>query len=879
MPLLTSFTRGLVHTVRRRRRDRDIDDELAFHLSARSADLMARGVPREEALRRARLEFGSRDRFIEECREARSFTLIEDVTRDLRHAFRSLRRSPGLVFVSVLSLALGIGANTTLFSAISAIFFAQPTAADRARLVWIDPGNSNQWSYLNYRDLRESGIFETVFGYRPAALTLRVGESRETVNALAVTGNFFDGLGVGAQAGRVFTSREIDSGPESRAVVLSNRFWIRRFNRDPALIGQTLILNGEAYLVAGVMSADYQPVTLLADPDAYVPIDDFVLSNLHVRANENALNVLGRLKPGLERVQAQGAVTTLGRELERQYPVENLGMGQPARLAPVGRFEVGSAPLAAKIFPPILGMLSGLVLLIACANVAGLLLARAVGRQRELAVRAALGASRQRLIRTLLTESFVLASVGAAAGLLLTVWLMPLFRDLAVPIFGRVHLPVHVNGLLLGYALALVLVTTVVCGAAPALKTTRRDLNRRLQQGGAHGATARLRLRHAMVVIEVAASVVLLVTSLLFVRTLFRIAQIGTGIDSAHGILATVNLPPPVYASRDQLLLTIDNVIDRLDATPGILSSTTAEIVPLAGDRSAARFAVENGTEAGPRSLVNSVGPRYFETLGIPLIRGRDFVRADRAGAAPVAIVSLAFARAYFPNEDALGKRLRRGSGAYSEIVGIVADINYSFVGEEPQPMVYFAHAQQPVSSQQRPVRFHVRTAASPIALLRAVNQVTSELHPGASVTVSTLTEAMSMERDLRRVGSWLLGVLGAIGLLLASLGLYGIVSYIVASRVTEFGVRMALGATAAIVRREVLRRGIALTLAGLLIGDALSLGLARVLAALLAGLSPADPVAFGASAIILLSVGVAASYLPARRAVRVDPAIALRAE
>lgn len=872
--MATRIVRRLMNTLRRTRRDQDLSEELAFHIDKRADDLAARGLSRTEATRQARLEFGGLEKHKEQCREVRGLRLVEDLGRDFAHAARSLGRSPGLVLTSVLSVALGVGVNTTLFSAVSSIFLYQPTATDPERLFWVDPGNSNQFSYLNYRDLRDRKIFADAFGYRPAQLSLRSGAASEGVRAMAVTNNFFQGLGVSARRGRTFTVEETNP----RVAVLSHRFWTKRFGGDPLLPGKVITFNGQPFVVLGVLPEAYRPVVMLVDPDVYVPVSDLALPNLGTRENVNALNVVARLNPGTTPEQAQAAATAFGQDEERAYPEQNAGMSRPARLAPFGRMTFASAPLAATVFPAILATLCGLVLLNACANVAGLLLARAAGRQREIALQAALGANRWQLVRPLLAESFLLAFLGTAGGVLLTVVLVPALRDLALPTVGTIHLPMQPDLLLVGYASVLVLITGTVCGLMPALRATKKEIIGQLHRGGGHGATARLWTRHSLVVAQVAASVVLLTISLLFLRTLLRLTTLATGADVEHGIVAAVQLQPNRYTNEERVLAT-ERVLERLNATPGIRSSSFADILPRGMDVSAARFETQGGVGAGARTFLNSVGPRYFETMGIALRRGREFQPADRVGAPPVVIVSQAFAAAYFPGDEPIGKHVRAGRDAYAEIVGVVQDSNYQFIGETPSPLLYYSYAQRPVSTQYRPLLIHARTLGPAAASVRTVSDIVADLDRDAPVRVSTLWDATNFEFEVRRIGSLLLGSLGGLGLLLATVGLYGTISYMVSSKTTEIGIRMALGAPSAAVRWGVLRHGVRLTAAGLAIGIAMSLVAGWLLRALLAGLSPADPVALGGSAVLLTLVALCASYLPARRATKVDPLVALRCE
>ena len=806
-------------------------------------------------------------------------TMIESLLQDARRAVRALIGSPGLVVVSVLSLGLGLGVNLTLFSAVRAILFHTPSVADPGRVVGVQPGNSNQFSYLNFRDLQQSGIFESVAGFRRVTLNLRGRDQVERVNGLAVTANFFEMLGVSTAFGRPFTAAEAAPEQHPRLAVLSFRFWQLRFNEDPAVIGQRLTLNNAPFEVIGVLPESYRAVPPDA-PDLYVPLSALALPTIDNRSNGNALGVLGRLPPGTTRAQAQGAVTTLGQQLEQAYPRDNGGMGRPAKLVPLQVREFGGWQEPLLISSVVL-TLFGLVLLSACANVAGLLLARQSRRQREIAVRIALGASRGRLIRMLLAESFGLACLGAAAGGLLFVWLSRMLQTISVPPLGSMQLSLAVDATVAFYALALVLATGLLCGIVPAWRATRSNVVAEIQSGESYGATGRLWMRHAFVVGQVAASVTLLVVSALLVRSLTRIAVIDPGFDLDRGLVAAVNLEADRYAVDGGVPLG-ERIVDALRGMPGVESSSFAGIVALGFETSSTRLEVEGrapGT-VGSSTYLNSVGPAYFATLGIRVVAGREFDARDRIGS-PVAIVSEAFARAYFPGETALGKRIRPSDrDPFAEIVGIVADSKYGSIAEAPAPLYYSAYTQRPrVSTQTRPLIIHVRSVGEPAALLSDVRRVIGSIEPGAFVDVRTLREATGAEAGIRRLGVRLFGILGLVALLLATIGLYGVMAFVVSSRTREIGTRVALGASSRDILGGVLMQGLRLVAAGIAIGALASWMLARALVAGLAGLSPADPAAFGGASLLLLLVGFAACYFPARRAASLNPVEALRVE
>ena len=620
-------------------------------------------------------------------------------------------------------------------------------------------------------------------------------------------------------------------------------------------------------------------MTGFTSPDVYVPLSALVLSNLNRRENGNGLAVLGRLRAPTTLEQVQPAVTALAQQLERMYPKENEGFSKPSRVFPVRGMQLRGSP-ELILFPVLLLVLFGLVLLIACSNVAGLLLARATARRGEFAIRVALGAGRARLIQSMLVESFLLASLGAGAGSLLAVWLVPTLSVVTLPNEPPVQLSIEPNLTLYLYGLGLALASGLLCGVAPALRASDVSVVADVQRAGSRGITGRLWLRHSFVVGQIAATVVLLVVSSLFLRSLVRIATLNPGFDLDHGLVATLYLEPNRYTGEGAALFA-ERVLERVDRIPGVQSSSVASVIPLAGDRSATRFQVQGRpTAQNARTYLNNVGPRYFDTMGIRLLRGRDFRPTDRVGSPPVAIVNEAFQRAYFPGEDAVGQQVGYGEEPFSEIVGLVKDSAYASVGEAPTPVLYYSYAQVPsLSTQARPLMVHLRTDDDPAGAVRAVTRAIADVDNTVAVDVKTIREATRFEFALRRLGSGLLGSLGAVRLLLAMIGLYGVVAYAVASRTPEIGIRMALGASAQHVLWSVLGQGLRLVGLGVAVGTVLSLLMTRAIADLVAGVSPTDPITFIGTPTVLALTGLVASYFPARRATRIDPLMALRTD
>ena len=791
---------------------------------------------------------------------------IETVAQDLRYAARNLRRSPGLVAVSVLSLALGFGLNLTLYAAVNTIFLHQPTVTEPARVIGIEPGNGRQYSYATYRDLREQAGFTAVTGFRIGGMNRRVGDDLERVSVLIVTDNFFEALGVRAGLGRTFTADEAVAERRPRLVVLDHPYWKARFGGDPGVVGRTMTLDGEPFEIVGVLPERYRSVTGFMTPGAYVPVSALTLATLNDRGSPT-LSLLARLPPGNTREWAQAAATSVGARLERDFPDMNAGLGRPAQIFGVDAMQFRGTPAGFRIFPVVLAILFGLVLLIGSVNVAGLLLARATSREHELTIRAALGASRGRVIQTMLVESFLLSLVSALGGLLVAL------------AFAETGLPGPLAGLsdtiapdrrLLVPGLLLVLATTVLCGAVPALRAARANVVTTLRRGGL-GTTARFNARSAFIVAQVAVSLMLLVVSSLCLRSQIRIFTVDVGFDLDHGAVGrfTAETPRPAAARA----AFIDQLVERLEGLPGVRSAAVTSLVPLGGDALVASFHPAGRSDIpGTRPSILSVGPRYFETLGILLLRGREFTPSDREGAPAVVIVNQTFAETYFGSANPLGQHFQTGGEANAEIVGVAANSKLDTIGETPKSVLYYAFAQRP-----RRLTVIARTTGDPAAALPAVRRAMTELDASAGISVGTLRDAASTELNMRRIGTQFVGAIGIVGLLLTAIGLYGVMSYFVASRSAELGIRIALGATPGRLHGELLGQAARLVGGGIAIGIPAAVLIAFALKTFLAGLSPLDPIAFTSAAAVMMLVAFAASYLPARRVARVDPLLALR--
>jgi len=801
---------------------------------------------------------------------------LDTFWQDLRYAARGLRQHPELLIITALSLGLGIGVNTTLFNIFNVLVLQKPSAVASERIVRIEPGNSNGISYLDYLDMQGITAFAGTAVSSTTTLNLSTGSDIQQVMGLVVSGNFFQLLGVNPFFGRAFNGEESMPEHQPRVAVVTYDFWQRHLQGDGNALGQPLTLNGQAFTLIGILARDYRAGMGLDVPEVYVPVNPLIAPYLGDRGHPS-FQLLARLAPGVTRQQAQAAFTSAAKALETAWPVENKDFGRPAWVLPA----YGPASLQGRGNPPeffivlaVPFVILGLLLLIACANVAGVLLARGAGRRHELAVRLALGASRGRLIRTLLAESLLLSAFGAAGGLLLTVWVAPLLTGVRLPNTPPLpHLSVLADLNLVWYTLAIALVTCLMCGLIPALQSTCLTITPGLRQNSLlHG---RKRLRSLMVMGQVAASALLLVTCLLFLRSLLYIGTVDPGFEIQH--LLTAKITPAGGSSGTQQNQFAAQLTQRIETIPGIVSVSYASLIPLGGDNVASQAKLKDRLDwRGPLIWLSNVGPRYFGTMGIPVIRGREFLATDRPGSPPVVIVNQTFAKLAFPDGNALGELvLAPTSNApepWREIVGIVADSKYGSLGEQPRPQFFLPYLQMGGR-----LILQVRTAGPPALSIGAVNRAIAEQAGNVLAEVQTTKDATSIEFELRQISTIVLASMGALGVLLAMIGLYGVLSWDVSRRTAEIGIRMALGASQPAVRGMVLRDGLMLTGAGLTVGIAAAMLLMLPIKAFLAGVSTADPVTIAVVALLLMVVGVAASWFPVRRATGIDPITALR--
>ena len=855
-----ALLRRLAYLLGRGREDRDLAEEMQFHHA------MVRRDGDAQDSRAASRVMGNTLLAREDARAVWIAPRLESLWQDIRIGFRSLRRSPGLVAVSALSLGLGIGLNSAIYMAAITIFRHQPTMTEPERVVAVEPGNANQFSYPDFQDLAASGIFADVTGFRTASANLRLDDVVTPMMTLAVSGNFFDVLGIDAQLGRTFDASEADARRDPRLVVVTNAFWRGWLGGKADVIGAEINLNGQPYTLVGVLPEKYLPVTGWVGPELYVPISPLILPTLYTRGAP-ALNAMARLKPGQSIDQAQPAVTAFGASLERTYPERDAGMSKPAVVYPATGMQFRGMPGALILVTGLLWTSVAMVLLIGCVNVMGLLMARAANRRREIAIRVAVGAGRGRVIQSMLVESLLLVLCGLVVG----VPVAYVVTQSTLGQFGQFFDMMTPDPRLTPFAIALVIVSTLICGLVPALRSTRANVITEIKQGG-DGGSPRLWFRHALIVGQVAMSLTLIVLALLCVRSQIYVSAADIGFDIDHGVVARFSFDPGQYEGAQRLRFA-ERVTEEIKTHPAVSVVSVANLVPLYGEALARTFHPAGLTDIpGSRPDTYSVGPGYFKTLAIPLLGGRDFDDTDTAGKPVVAIVNETFAKTQFPGENVIGRRVQTGTEPSAEIVGLVRDSKIDTLGEDPHPVVYFAFAQRP-----RQLFVHVRTTADPGVMVREVAKAIERVDTVVPVNVNTLRRAASSEITMRRIATYLAGSIGGAALLLAMIGLYGVMAYVVASRTAEVGIRMTLGASATRIGWEVLSSALALVAAGVVIGAATSSALTPALQTFLVGISPYDLVAFAVAVALLAASGIVACLVPALRAARVDPMTALR--
>ncbi|MGO4886108.1 MAG: ADOP family duplicated permease [Bryobacteraceae bacterium] len=864
--------------------DAELQSEIEMHIQQLTNEAMAAGMTEVQARATALREFGAVEQIKEECRDTRRVRWIQDFVQDLRYGVRMLRQSPAFTAVAVVTLALGIGANTAIFSIVDAVLLRSLPYRDPHQLVLMSDvplDRPDALSAISYRDFTEcraqSHVFSQMAGNAFHDLTLTSAGEPAIVNTADVTPEIFPLLNAKPLLGRTLLPE--DGKPGAAAVaVLSEDLWRSRFGSNPGLIGQSIALDMRSFTVAGVLPASFRYPEGAPRQDVWISImQDPLFGPLTSQPGVRLVGVMGRLKPGVCLAKAQAEMNTLGARLAKEFPAEDSGL--TIRIRPYRQAVVGN------LKPALLILLSavGLLLLIACANIANLLLSKATSRGREMAVRIALGASRARMVRQLLTESALLGLLGGVAGLLLAAWavwsLQPFLPSEVVQISS-----IHVGGPVLMFALWLSLAAALVFGLAPALMATPSNLQTNLKEGGERtGQRGGQHVRSFLAIAEISLAMVLLVAGGLLIRSFALVTSVNPGFDPNNVTEAEVSLPQFQYSTPQQWTAFSQELLTRLHAQPGFEDSALA--APLPVDRQgqatfAFRIVGNPPLPPGKSTTANyaTVSPGYFHVMRIPLLRGRFFDEHDSPSNPNVAIVSETLARRYFPNQDPIGRQMRFGFppnvNVPREIVGVAGDVRDVALSQKPGPQMYVPFAQAPLYGGEVVVRTSLSAASVAASIRQAVHTIDKDL---PVTDVASFPDMLGQSVSRERFRTFLLGSFSAIALVLAAVGIFGVISYSASQRTHEIGIRMALGAQRRDVLHLILGQGAKLALLGLGIGAVLALLLTRLIASLLYSVSPTDPLTFGAVAIVMLGVAVTACYIPARRAMRVDPMVALR--
>ena len=872
----------------------EIVEELAQHLDDVYDRSLKTGATESEANRAALVELDDTDLMQREMRRSQKpakeppvagggrTNLLADFLNDLRYAIRMQRKNPGFTIVAVIALALGIGANTAIFSVVNTVLLRPLPYQDPDRLVMVweeatkagypqdTPAAAN---FIDWRD--QNQVFEGMAATDYTSFNLTGSGEPERLEGRRVSTNLFPLLGVEPQVGRVFTAAEDRPGSE-RVVVLSHGLWQRRFGGDPGIVGKTLTLNGAGYTVVGVMPARFQFPTV--DDEAWVPIA-FTQDEATDRGRKY-LKVVARLKPGVAMAQAQADMSTIATRLQQQYPETNTDLG--AVITPLHEYLVGDIRPALLI---LLGAV-GLVLLIACANVANLLLARAAVRQKEIAVRVALGARRQRLIRQFLTESIFLSTLGGIVGLVIAyVGLVVLKAFIPENISQARAISIDYN--VLGFTLLVAVATGLIFGLAPAIQSIRFNQIETLKEGGRDAATggSGKRLRGLLVMAEVAISLVLLIGAGLLINSFLRLRNVDPGFNPDNLLTMKIVLPDSKYERMAQRSAFYSELTQRLQSIPGVKSAAVTTNLPLYLQGNSISISIEGRPEPPPGQepimVTRMISPGYFDTMSIPLLKGRQLTDQDTDTSPDVVVISETMARRLWPGEDAIGKRIAigriRSQEDWIQVVGVVKDVRQFELNADPKPQMYLTYRQFGFFDAQDLV---VKTNVDPASLAGTIRNAVWEIDKDQPVSnIRTMDTILADSIARQRFSMLLLAIFASVALVLAAVGIYGVMSYSVAQRTHEIGIRMALGAQTSAVLKLAVGYGVKLVAAGIAIGLIAAFALTRVMSTLLFGVTATDPTTFALISLLLVAVAAIASYIPARRATRVNPIIALRYE
>lgn len=877
---LRSWTQTTLH---RSRMESEMDAELRFHIETFAEDLVRSGVPRQEAMRRARIEFGGVERVKAEGREARGVTFLDEMMQDFRYGQRVLRKSPGFAFVAVLTLALGIGATTAIFSVVNAVLLRPLSIKDPSHVVLLQEqwkGSPGDVSVGNFKDIKEqSSSYVQVSCSNNASFNLETQDIPERVDGEAATFNYFATFGVQPIVGRVFAADE-DRPGQAPVVVISERFWRTRLHGDPSIVGKPIRVNGLPTTVVGVMPKSFDP--LLSNSDLWVPAA-FAPAQLADHDN-HYLNVMARLKSGVAIAQAQSELELIAHRLQQQYPLDDAD--RSFRIQPLANALLGDQRLSLRMMFAAVGFL----LLIACANIANLQLARSRARQKEIAMRAALGASPNRIVRQLLAENVVLGLAGGVTGVLLAFWAVSW-----IIAHGPAEMPrldqSRIDAPALVFACAVALLASFLFGLAPALRSASARLNEVFKSSSGISSGSRDRVRSLLVIGEVSLALMLMVGAGLLIRSALLVSHVDPGFDTSNVIVGRVGLPDPGYHDPALARQTFERMISTAAALPGVDSVAVVSRAPLAGGGGSNGLLAE-GKPFDMANLVNSqlqiISPSYLSTARIAVKAGRDFAPQDTRDRTLVAIINETLARTMWPGQNPIGKRFAccepgpkgRMDPVWHEIVGVVTDVRAWGLDRQVQPEFYIPLAQMPPSAWDwigRTMDLVVRTRGG-VTPVHELQSTVASVAPAVPIyRLSTMQQKISSTLERSHFDTFLLALFAVTALLLSSIGIYGVLSYMVAQRTRDIGIRMALGASQGQIVWGVLGFGLRLATIGLAIGLAAAFAATRLLSSLIYGVRPTDAITFVVVSILLLAVALLASYLPARRATRVDPLTALR--
>ncbi|MGC2333114.1 MAG: ABC transporter permease [Candidatus Acidiferrales bacterium] len=875
-------------------RDRELAEELESHLQMHIEENLRAGMTPEEARRQALIQLGGVEQTKETYRDRRGLPWLETLLQDVRFGLRMLAKSPGVTFVIVVTLALGIGANTAIFGIVNGFLLRPLPVKDPEQITVLAiqqkdaPIGSSGFAYPEFEDFREQAkTFSDIFAIVLSNMQLAFKGESEQCFANYVSRGFFTALGVTPAAGRLFLPSEGETPGEPLIAVLGYSYWQKRFHGDTGVVGQQVEINGRPATIVGVVPRRFQGMYSIAEMDLYLPLSAIsteIAPNLFWNnRDQRRMLVFGRLKPRISLRQAQDSLDVIVARLAAQYPATDKWFTVRAVPEKLAR-PIPYANNAFVVFSGLFMVLAAFVLLLACLNVENILLARGTSRQREMATRAALGAGRARLICQMLAESVLLGILGGVAGLILGVWVDHLTTSFRLP-----NIPLHVDGTfdwrLFAFAIGCALATGIIVGLLPALHASGANLNSVLHGGGQRSSfgVSHARSRSFLVIAQVAGSFALLIAAGLFVRSLQSVQSFHLGFDPDH-VLNAIMDPHEAGYDEARTIAFYREIESRVRALPGVESASLASYVPMGGYPNKASIFVQGRAippgQQAPVVLLNRVDPPYFDTMHVAPLRGRAFLYSDNETAPLVAIINQTMASGFWPHEDPVGKYFRMNDGAAPliEVVGVTGDGKYRTVNEDAQPFFYIPLAQSFASKRA----LQIRTLVPPESLAGPVREQISELAPDLSIMdIETMSQSLNGALGFLvfRLVAVFAAVIGMIGLILGVVGVYGVVSFTASQRTREIGIRLALGANSSDILRLVWKQGVRLVIVGIVVGMIAAWSLTRAMAHMLAGISPNDPVTYITVTILMSAVGLLACYIPARRAMRVDPMVALRYE